>query len=105
MPRLSQAICDLVNFPSLYEGFGMPIIEGQAIGRPVLTSNISPTKEVAGNAAVLVNPTNTDSIREGYEILLEDAEEYIVRGLENVKRFALSRISQDYFQIYKNLVK
>ena len=97
--------CDLVNFPSLYEGFGMPIIEGQAIGRPVLTSNISPTKEVAGNAAVLVNPTNTDSIREGYEILLEDAEEYIVRGLENVKRFALSRISQDYFQIYKNLVK
>ena len=97
--------CDLVNFPSLYEGFGMPIIEGQAIGRPVLTSNISPTKEVAGNAAVLVNPTNTDSIREGYEILLEDAEEYIVRGLENVKRFALSRISQDYFQIYKNLLK
>ena len=97
--------CDLVNFPSLYEGFGMPIIEGQAIGRPVLTSNISPTREVAGNAAVLINPTSTDSIRHGYEILLKDADEYVKKGLKNVKRFALSQISQEYFQIYKNVVK
>lgn len=97
--------CDLVNFPSLYEGFGMPIIEGQAIGRPVLTSNISPMIEVAGDSAVLANPTSTDSIRNGYKILLDDAEEYIKKGLENVKRFALDRISQEYFQIYKNVVK
>ena len=97
--------CDLVNFPSLYEGFGMPIIEGQAIGRLVLTSNISPTKEVAGNSAVLVNPTNPDNIRYGYKILLDNAEDYIKKGFENVKRFALSQISQEYFQIYKNVVK
>ena len=97
--------CDVVNFPSLYEGFGMPIIEGQAIGRPILTSNISPTREIAGDSAVLVEPTNTDSIRHGYEILLKNADEYIKKGLENVKRYALSRISQEYFQIYKNVVK
>ena len=97
--------CDIVNFPSLYEGFGMPIIEGQSIGRPVLTSNISPTREVASNAAVLVEPTSTESIRHGYEILLKDSETYIERGLENVKRFNLSRVSQEYFQIYQNVVK
>lgn len=96
--------CDLVNFPSLYEGFGMPIIEGQSIGRPVLTSNISPTKEVAGNAAVLVNPTSPDSIRNGYEELLEYSEEYIVKGWENVRRFALSRITQEYFEIYNKML-
>jgi glycosyltransferase involved in cell wall biosynthesis len=83
----------------------MPIIEGQSIGRPVLTSNISPTREVASNAAVLVEPTSTESIRHGYEILLKDSETYIERGLENVKRFNLSRVSQEYFQIYQNVVK
>ena len=97
--------CDMVNFPSLYEGFGMPIIEGQAIGRLVLTSNISPMREVAANSTVLVNPTNPGSIRYGYKTLLDNAEEFIKKGLENVKRFALSRVSKEYFQIYKNIVK
>lgn len=101
---LEYVNCDLVNFPSLYEGFGMPIIEGQSIGRPVLTSNISPTKEVAGNAAVLVNPTCPDSIRNGYEELLKYSEEYVVKGWQNVERFALSRITQEYFDIYNKML-
>ena len=96
--------CDMVNFPSLYEGFGMPIIEGQSIGRPVLTSNLSPMKEVAGNASVLVNPTCPNSIRIGYEYLLAYADEYIEKGFENVKRFALIQIVQQYLELYKKIL-
>lgn len=96
--------CDIVNFPSLYEGFGMPIIEGQSIGRPVLTSNLSPMKEVAGNASILINPTDPQSIRNGYVLLLEHADEYINKGFENVKRFALTQIVQQYLDIYKKIL-
>lgn len=96
--------CDVVNFPSLYEGFGMPIIEGQSIGRPVVTSNLSPVKEVAGNGAMLINPTCPDSIRRGYRLLLENSDVYIEKGLENVKRFALTQITQQYFDVYNKII-
>ena len=96
--------CDIVNFPSLYEGFGMPIIEGQSIGRPVLTSNLSPMKEVAGNGAMLINPTCPNSIRKGYEKLLENVDEYIEKGFENVKRFDLTRIVKQYLDIYNKIM-
>ena len=59
--------CDIVSFPSLYEGFGMPIIEGQSVGRVVVTSNMSPMKEVAGGGAILVDPYDVKSIRHGFE--------------------------------------
>lgn len=95
--------CDIVNFPSLYEGFGMPIIEGQSIGRPVLTSNLSPMKEVAADAAILVDPTCPNSIRKGYETLLKDSEKYIKKGFENIKRFSLSHISKKHFEIYNKI--
>lgn len=95
--------CDYVNFPSLYEGFGMPIIEGQAIGRPILTSNISPMKEIAGDAAVIIEPTKPEDIRIGYEEIAVSVEKYVKKGLENVKRFSLEKITKQYFDIYKAL--
>lgn len=96
--------CDIVNFPSLYEGFGMPIIEGQATGRVVVTSNISPMKEVAGGASVLVNPHDVLSIRKGYLEAIKNSDQYIEKGLENVKRFTVSSISSQYFNLIKELL-
>lgn len=95
--------CDIVNFPSLYEGFGMPIIEGQATGRVVVTSNLSPMKEVAGGASVLVDPHDVLSIRKGYLEAINNGDKYIESGLENVKRFTVSSITSQYFNLIKEL--
>lgn len=96
--------CDIVNFPSFYEGFGMPIIEGQSTGRVVLTSNISPMAEVAGGASILVNPHDIDSIRKGYDEAIKNHESYINKGLKNVERFQLCEITKQYFRIYNSIL-
>lgn len=96
--------CDIVNFPSLYEGFGMPIIEGQATGRVVITSNLSPMKDVAGGSAVLVNPNDVESIRQGYLEAINHGECYINKGLDNVKRFSVPTIASQYFNLLKSLL-
>lgn len=95
--------CDIVNFPSFYEGFGMPIIEGQAVGRVVVTSNLSPMKEVANGSAILVNPADVKSILSGYEEAIRNQKAYIEAGLKNVQRFNLKDITQEYYCLYKEL--
>jgi len=99
------AQCDIVNLPSLYEGFGMPIIEGQATGRVVVTSNISPMKEVAGAGAVLVDPNDVDSMHKGYVEAVTNCEFYIQRGLENVRRFDISTVAKQYLDLYLDIGK
>lgn len=91
--------CDIVNFPSLYEGFGMPIIEGQATGRVVVTSNLSPMKDVADNSAVLVNPEDVSSIKEGYEEAIAKSSFYVEKGKKNVDRFSVEMITKRYFNL------
>jgi len=61
-------------FPSLYEGFGFPVIEAMAAGVPVLTSNVSALPEVAGEDAVLVDPKDEHAISDGIRRLLDDAD-------------------------------
>lgn len=95
---------DLLCFCSIYEGFGLPILEAQATGRPVITSNLGAMKEVAGDSACLVNPYDIDSIREGIEKVINDnkyRENLIKKGLENVKKFSIDKIAQQYYSLYK----
>jgi glycosyltransferase involved in cell wall biosynthesis len=99
---------DIVMLCSTLEGFGMPIIEAQATGRVVLTSNCSSMPDVAGNGALLVDPLSIKSMREGLEKLISDAilrEKLIQAGFENVKRFLPETISEMYYEVYSSLVK
>lgn len=97
---------DIINFPSLYEGFGMPIIEGQATGRVVVTSNISPMKDVAGKGAILVNPHSVESIRNGYLKAIYDKDirnQVIIEGKENALNYTVQKVAEQYIQIYNSL--
>jgi glycosyltransferase involved in cell wall biosynthesis len=95
---------DLVVFASTYEGFGLPIVEAQAIGRPVVTSSIGSMVEVSGGATCLVDPFSAVSIRSGIQRVIEDADyrnDLISRGFENVKRFDVATISTQYAKLYE----
>lgn len=98
--------CDIVSFCSIFEGFGMPIIEANAVGRPVITSNISPMKEVAGGSALLVDPYDVDDIRSKMMCLLTDEkvrQRCIELGYENAKKYSQSNIVKQYLHIYSHL--
>ncbi|AQG80572.1 glycosyltransferase family 4 protein [Spirosoma montaniterrae] len=98
--------CDLVSFVSTYEGFGLPILEAQAVGRPVLTSAISPLREVAGMGAHFVDPTNIQDIRAGLERICGDVayrETLVANGLVNVKKFTISQIERYYAALYASM--
>ena len=95
--------CDIVNFPSYYEGFGMPIIEGQAIGRVVVTSNISPMKDISNGSCVIVDPFNIKSIKRGYIEAINNNDYYVRNGLVNVKRFAVNTIANKYIDLYRTM--
>ena len=98
--------CDIVSFPSLFEGFGMPIIEGQTTGRAVLTSDIEPMKTVAGKNACLVDPNSVDSIRRGFMRLINDYKYrtlVVHSGVENAQMYTPLSITNLYKQVYEKL--
>ena len=97
---------DALIFASTYEGFGLPIIEAQSVGRPVITSRFGAAAETAGGAACLVDPFDTNDIRRGIRRLLEDAEysASLVRGgFDNAARFAPERVAAAYASLYRQL--
>lgn len=86
--------CAAFAYPSLYEGFGLPVLEAMTAGAPVITSCTSSLPEVAGDAAVLVDPRNTSAIRDALRRVLEDhelADELRVRGHARAAMFSWAR--------------
>jgi glycosyltransferase involved in cell wall biosynthesis len=98
---------DIVLFPSTFEGFGLPIVEGQKAGRPVITSNLDPMREVAGSGACLVDPHDPASIRAGVQKVIGDEayrEQLVRNGFANVARFETRVVANQYLDCYKKLL-
>ena len=105
--RLLYSAATALVFPSLEEGFGMPILEAMSCGLPVITSNCSAMPEVAGDAAALVDPRNVSEISEAMRRVAED--EALVtdlrrRGRERAASFSWARCARETWQVYQEAV-
>ncbi|MDB9770287.1 glycosyltransferase family 4 protein [Gammaproteobacteria bacterium] len=99
---------DLVTFPSFHEGFGLPIIEAQLAGTPVLTSRLSPMKEVAGVAAYLVDPSLVSEIRDGVTNIIGNPElqnQMIEDGFNNSGKYSPERVAKIHMNLYQQLLE
>lgn len=97
---------ELLVLPSFYEGFGLPIIEAMACGVPVITSDVSSLPEVAGSAAILVDPRNTESITEAMRKVLDDKnlkQKIIQDGFQNVKRFSWEQCARETMDVFNQI--
>ncbi|CAD0004611.1 glycosyltransferase [Flavobacterium salmonis] len=96
--------CDIVYFASFSEGFGLPIIEAQTIGRPVITSYLSPMIEVGGDGVVLVDPLSHKEIKKAINKLIEDSGFYktcVEKGLINSRKYTPINVAEKYHQFYR----
>lgn len=94
-------------YPSLYEGFGLPVLEGFAAGIPVISSNTTSIPEVAGDAALLINPLETAEIAHAMQTLVEDVEmasELVRRGSERLKQFSWRKCAEETVEVYKQVI-
>ncbi len=97
----------LFVLPTLYEGFCLPVLEAMACGTPVITSNVSSLPEVAGDAAILVNPDNIDELAEAiynvlaFENLQKDLRE---KGIRRAKRFSWQETAQKTLKVYEEVM-
>lgn len=97
---------DVLCFCSLLEGFGLPILEAQTTGRPVITSNLSSMPEVAGGSACLIDPYSIESMRVGILKVINNPEYrgwLVKKGFENVKRFSLDTVTLQYAALYEEV--
>lgn len=98
------AAASVMAYPSLWEGFGLPVLEAMAQGTPVVTSESISTQEVAGGAAVLVDPRNAESIQHGIRAALADRESLSKRGLDRAEHATWRRTAQLTAAIYDEVI-
>jgi len=105
--RLYQTALAFV-FPSLHEGFGMPLLEAMACGCPVITSNVTSCPEIAGQAAVLIDPRSVDEIAAAMERIAREESlraSLRERGLERVKQFSWRKSAEIHFQVFEKALR
>ena len=99
-----NALCFVL--PSLYEGFGLPILEAMRYGCPVVTSNVSSLPEAAGDAAVYIDPNNTEDIAQKLKLVISDLklrEELIEKGKKQVQKFSWEKAAKETLEILKGV--
>ena len=104
LPAL-YSMASLFTYPSMYEGFGLPILEAMACGAPVITSNISSMPEVAGDAAVLIDPNNADELAQAIKDILKNEvlrKSLTSRGYEQAKRFSWDKCAKETIKVYES---
>ncbi len=107
LPALYNA-ADIFIYPSLYEGFGLPVLEAMACGKPVIASKISSLSEVVGEAGMLVEPLDTDAIASAMLFLAENPEakrSIAQKGLERVKEFSWEKTARETVRVYEEALK
>ncbi len=100
--------CDVFVFPSLFEGFGLPVLQAMSCGAPVACSNVSSMPEVAGDAGVLFSPEDEQSIEEAIRSILTDSslrQQCIQRGLERSKEFSSERTAAKTVELLRRVAK
>jgi glycosyltransferase involved in cell wall biosynthesis len=105
MPALYN-LADVFVYPSIYEGFGLPLVEALACGRPVITSNISALPEIVGDAGVLVSPHDCGQLAQAIRKLLEDknlAAEIGQKALARAKEFSWRKTAEQTLEIYERV--
>ncbi|MBN2434897.1 MAG: glycosyltransferase family 4 protein [Spirochaetes bacterium] len=99
-------LAEIFVFPSIYEGFGLPILEAMACGTPVISSNSSSLPEVVGSAGLMINPFHVDEIKEALTILIHNTksrENLINLGKERVKQFSWEDSAKNVITLYQDL--
>ena len=102
--QVAYEAADILLFCSTIEGFGMPIVEAQTVGRVVVTSSVSSMPDVAGGGACLGDPLSISDIRQAVDRVLNDnnyRNDLIYKGLQNVRRFNPQTVAQQYVQLYE----
>jgi len=97
---------DLLVYPSLYEGFGIPVLEAMRAGTPVITSDLTAMPEIVGDAAILIDPCSIDEMVSAMSRLLQEGElrrELIQKGLERARSYSWERTARRYLALYQEV--